>query len=398
MKFKSVHVQENVKVTDIKDALNRLKYKVTLTAYDINDDAWGTIYQIQVINFFSAPDPLIILTRPNNDEQPIDNYREALQIYNDCVKNYTNLVKAETRDFQDIDIYKTKIDYKITEAKCCGTCKWCQQRAQPKNDFIYGVSNKLECTNPLNETEYKFDMIHTDKYGHIHQTHHFPRPPFFKSPHEEHLGLRPNVEILGLCKNYEPRKSHIKLEPGDSISEIVNKCCNQFHKENINQEMADISANIITLLSTELDTNVVDTVSTHIATSISTELANKISDDIATGISTDLADTLSVNIATAISTDITTELTTTVVATVSTELANNLTDDVITVISTNITNELTTDIITVISTDLGETLSTDIIHKVGEKIEQQLTSNKLVIDGNHEEPIYEDIIVGGGTS
>jgi hypothetical protein len=44
MKFKSVHVQENVKVTDIKDALNRLKYKVTLTAYDINDDAWGTIY------------------------------------------------------------------------------------------------------------------------------------------------------------------------------------------------------------------------------------------------------------------------------------------------------------------------------------------------------------------
>jgi len=80
---------------------------------------------VQVVNYFTGPEPLIIFERPDVDEPQIRDINVALKIYNDCVKTYTDLVTAETRDYQDIDVYKSRIGYELTCPKCCATCKWC---------------------------------------------------------------------------------------------------------------------------------------------------------------------------------------------------------------------------------------------------------------------------------
>ena len=143
-----------------------------MTSYDISDDAVGMLYEIVVTNYFTSPDkePLVIMTVPEEgSSETITDYDEAVGIYNDLVKKYAALVKAETRDMQDIDIFKEKIGYEITCPKCCATCKYCnvyvdkdrkiEDRSLPwrpkKRPFERTI---LECTNPKNTKEYNFDL------------------------------------------------------------------------------------------------------------------------------------------------------------------------------------------------------------------------------------------------
>lgn len=102
-----------------------------------------------MINYFSTPNPLVIIDRPEPGEPPIYDYLYALNLYNEYVKTYTALIRAETRDFQDITIYKEKIGYKETKPACCATCQWCRKKVTP-GKYVYQDTGKLECTNPEN--------------------------------------------------------------------------------------------------------------------------------------------------------------------------------------------------------------------------------------------------------
>lgn len=252
--YKSVHVKETCKISEISDAFNQLKYKVIMSSFDIVDDGkYQLVYQIQVVNYFTGPEPLIIFEAPDLDEPVITDLKVATKIYNDCVQNYTALVKAETRDLQDIDVYKEKIEYKEICPECCATCKWCKSkfndeiihdkemyhfgpkdkfdpkihdreiqhfdpkelsskdRFDPKfnhksdkhehNDLLF--SRKMLCVNPKNIDEYKFDMYdclpddfarhtHEERHGHVLQPY-------------DHAILKLKLKVMpfGICKHYE---------------------------------------------------------------------------------------------------------------------------------------------------------------------------------------------------
>ena len=150
--YKSVHVKETCKIAEITDAFGQLRYKVEMTSFDIVDDGkYELCYQVQVVNYFYGPEPLIIFEAPEEDDPPIKDVKVATAIYEQCVKNYSSLVKAETRDFQDIDIYKEKIGYRETCPECCMTCKWCRA------DIHHIPAKKFHCSCPKNRAMFRID-------------------------------------------------------------------------------------------------------------------------------------------------------------------------------------------------------------------------------------------------
>ena len=55
----------------------------------------------------------LILEIPGRDEYELDPHK-AEYAFKVCVERYNSLVKAETKDFNDIDIYAEKIGYEKT--------------------------------------------------------------------------------------------------------------------------------------------------------------------------------------------------------------------------------------------------------------------------------------------
>lgn len=221
-KYPSVSVRETVKVSEIRDAFKNLRYKVALMSYNVYGfDGVRLAYQIDVVNCFSAPEELIIVSKPLDGEPLIFDYSYALKLYNEYVDNYTTLVKAETRDMQDMSIYADKVNYRITCPACCITCKWAQKRKTP-GDHIVKVTGRLECHNPKNVSEYNFD---TDS-GNSKHIPERPCPPYYKPNNDFKLTLHPNVQPFGVCDNYEPRKGGYVPVPGDSIINIIDNRIN----------------------------------------------------------------------------------------------------------------------------------------------------------------------------
>lgn len=194
--YKSVYVKETCKVAEISDAFGQLRYKVQMTSFDIVDDGkYELAYQVQVVNYFYGPEPLIIFEAPDVDEPPIKDINVANKIYAECVKNYTMLVKAETRDFQDIDVYKERIQYRETCPECCATCRWCKSGL--RNVVI---DRKLHCINPKNKIEFKTDIRPYD-YRHNYIEDHYGH----RVMPDDHatLDISPKVMPFGVCMNYE---------------------------------------------------------------------------------------------------------------------------------------------------------------------------------------------------
>lgn len=198
--YKPVHVLETAKMTEIRDAMGTLRYQVVLTGYDIDNNLEGIsptkAYMVQVNNCFYDEDaPLVIITVPNEGDPPLTDYPKAVEIYESYVTTYTSLVKAETKDIQDMDIYAEKVGYHHVSPECCATCKWCQEH---KDTRMPGHRRqKLECHSPKNVNEFNFDIdrrdspCHHDVYPHWHHPQLRPMPIF------------PYVKPLGLCDNYE---------------------------------------------------------------------------------------------------------------------------------------------------------------------------------------------------
>lgn len=215
-KVPTVKKTDSVKVVELRDAFNNLRYKVVMSSIDVAPDPkYGKLYEIEVVNCFSAPDPLVIVHRPEPEEAAINTAADAKKLFDSYVLAYENLIKAETKDFQDISTYKEGIGYELTKPACCATCKW-SRLALTENDYIYGVSGRIECTNPENCLDYDFNVEQSCKH-HGDGTYHKPDAAC-------KLVIYPNVHAFGKCKNYvEGWKDPYKPVAGDSIADIVDR-------------------------------------------------------------------------------------------------------------------------------------------------------------------------------
>lgn len=214
-RYKMVHTQENNKVADIRDAFNRLWFRVFLNGVEQSSAAFGMNYTIEVVNY-TVKDPvtgeitpLIILTIPDaGSVKPLTDFKKAMKIYDDCVQKYTSLVKASTRELQDIDVFKDKIGYKCASSlSCCATCEFLHKHrkitshAQLSGDVNEILDLDFECWNPENTIEYNFDVdVDMRKYPFEHLHGHLYRD-------EEHhkAVLKPAVKMLCICDNFKAR-------------------------------------------------------------------------------------------------------------------------------------------------------------------------------------------------
>lgn len=215
----NVDIKETVKVAEITDPFGNLRYKVALISYDdIDDGKYILKYRIEVINHFGPQEPLIIVQRPEFDEDEIYDYNKAIELYYYYVKSYSNLVKAETKDHQCIDIYKDNIGYQTTIPKCCATCKWSRKRVIHK-DFIYGVSGKLECVNPENCKKYNSTML--EPHYHHRHTHDMMHGHCYRHDDYAHDIIYPTVDPFGQCDYYVKAVKQQVPVPGQSITDFI---------------------------------------------------------------------------------------------------------------------------------------------------------------------------------
>lgn len=231
--YKAIHVRESTKITELCDALDNLRYKVILEPVQVldADDNLVTAYTVRVVSYFYGDEGIQVVPATGEPPIVIYDYDEAFNLYNKYVIDYKALLKAQTRDIQDIDIYREKIDYEDTCPRCCATCKWCKRFNSP-DDVIFGREGKFECWNPANEREFDFD----------YKDENFPRPdPRFDKPShfygekapphaielEEATAtkLHPVVQPLGVCKRYEVIEATPVPTPfpGESINSMINR-------------------------------------------------------------------------------------------------------------------------------------------------------------------------------
>ena len=82
-KINSVRLVDTVKVTEIRDAFNNLRYKVVMSSIDgtnktaLVDPKFSKYYEVEVVNCFSAPNPLVIVHRPTPEEDAINTAEAA---------------------------------------------------------------------------------------------------------------------------------------------------------------------------------------------------------------------------------------------------------------------------------------------------------------------------------
>ena len=284
-KQQTVSIEESTKVAEIHDVFGNLKYTISLNRYNTVDSNYKYKYEVQVVNNFSTTEPLIILTIPEKgSDEVIFDYAIADNIYKDCIKQYTSLVKAETRDFQDIDIYKEQLDYEITCPKCCKTCKWSfivpldKEYPNGQKDFIFGITGKLKCLNPENQKTFtKFSNFYPDLHCQFeHDPTYFmnnpvvnqrplsplpEHPPYYKEEDVNKLIVNPTVDEFGLCPKYVQKEDEYVPCPGDSLTALID---NHIH-DTIKKEMTgDISSQISAQLSSSISSVIIPAVGAEI--------------------------------------------------------------------------------------------------------------------------------------
>lgn len=241
-KVPSVHVSDTVKVTEIRDAFNNLRYKIVMSSIDgisntaLVEPKYSKYYEVEVVNCFSAPNPLVIVHRPAPAEEAIVKLEDAQKLFDSYVVAYSNLVKAETKDFQDICAYKEEIGYEMTKPECCATCKW-SRLAATGNDYVYGVTGRIECTNPANALDYDFNSEQNGLAACPKDT------PYYKPKFKGKLVMYPNVHMFGKCTKYEEdgRDPYLPIQ-GDSVADIIDRRTEAAYdelRETIQQNIAD---------------------------------------------------------------------------------------------------------------------------------------------------------------
>lgn len=159
-------LRETAKCVEILDPFGSLRYKVVLTSVDVVDETeLGKIskrWYVQVLNCFSAAGELIVVERPDpaTGEAPIRDGATAEKLFHEYVCAYRSLVRAETRDFQDLEVCREQAGYQNVQPECCATCKWCE-RNKPRGDFQFEASGRLECWHPSNSEAYMSPVVNS---------------------------------------------------------------------------------------------------------------------------------------------------------------------------------------------------------------------------------------------
>ena len=195
------HALEVLKVVNLFDAIGNIRYIVKLCSTKI-DDVFG--YKVKVILFYpnEQPDvnnPLFVI--PADPDTYEFDYNKAQNDFDTCVQRYDALLKAETKDFRDIDIYAEKIGYVDTTPECCRFCKWCQ-----KNEY----DGHYECHNIKNQRQYVF-MNDYPKHHKTHRIDSWQKLPWQKCnplcgdnyDRDKVNVIFPKVDEFGKCKNFE---------------------------------------------------------------------------------------------------------------------------------------------------------------------------------------------------
>lgn len=212
----STEVVETSKEVIISD-INGPRYKVQLESRPANNTI-GLGFQVRVINCLSTqPQPMS--TFPENNGWS-DDYHYVLKMFHICVQRYDSLVKAETQDFDNVDLYASKVGYKVICPCCCLFCKWhCPENLQKEDpynscyagDMPQSVPCMLRCFNPDNVKKFSFvpNMPHVDKKWWMHSHDGWQKLPWMDhAPIDDWADhkldpIYPKVSPFGQCKAFE---------------------------------------------------------------------------------------------------------------------------------------------------------------------------------------------------
>lgn len=199
---KDVDIKETSKTAEITDPFGNLRYRVVLTSFDVtDDDCYNRCYQIQVISYYGTSEEIIVAEQPIEDEDRIYDYEYALKVYDDYIKSYSMLIRAEHRDHQDIETYQDSIGYEKTIPECCATCKWCKKRPGPEHPHNVQYIEKLQCTCPENCREFEEDIVRAHE-PHRNRVEDMLGHKVFHKDFDCDI-IYPGVDPFGKCKNYE---------------------------------------------------------------------------------------------------------------------------------------------------------------------------------------------------
>lgn len=208
--FKQTQVIETSKEVIINDMKGNTRYSIQLVSQMLDDGHLG--FQVRVVHYWpngqQDEDSNPMLQIPEDHFDP--DYKKMEKVFSICVQRYDSLVRAETKDFNDIDIYADKIGYEKTKPECCAFCRWCR-----KSRWHCGHGEPmLECHNPKNQLDFNY-MVDIPDFpsGHCHRYRdNWQKLPWMQEDPFKRMPLRgdevldrifPKVDPFGKCKNFE---------------------------------------------------------------------------------------------------------------------------------------------------------------------------------------------------
>lgn len=279
--LKGVHVEESAKTVEIRDFKDNLRYKVVLSQEecDFPDvEPYALFWAVTVVAYvYGSENGLDILRINRKDNRPVSDYKWIQEQFDKCVRNYSDLVKAEVRDLQDISVYKDRIGYRLVKPECCATCRFAK-RACFKDDFRLGQSGRIECHNPKNGERYSYDMAEFDnprrRRPHDGMWQRLPwqrpgenRPP--PGPPPCPGTIFPIVEWNGLCDGYEERQRPYRPCPGDSVADMIDK--------KVDEKYRDISGDLSAYVDGRIDASLDESISSKIIPEVGKAIEGQLS-------------------------------------------------------------------------------------------------------------------------
>ena len=213
--FTRSQVIETSKEVIINDAVGHTRYAIRLVSEMQEDGHLG--FQVQVVHYYpsdSEEDNDLLMTIPEEGYE--SDYAKIEKAFDTCVQRYDSLVKSETQDFRDIDIYKDKIGYEKVEPECCMFCRWSRRMYGMHDEHCYSKDcTKLECHNPKNEKDFTYTVefprfLNRNAHRYCHDG--WQKLPWMKENPFKRIPLRedeilnrifPRVDPFGKCKNFE---------------------------------------------------------------------------------------------------------------------------------------------------------------------------------------------------
>ena len=229
MKQKTICIYDNEKSTVIADKIGNSRYVVQLsleqTTTDGNEESIDAVLGYVVkVHRMDGKERLPI------DRYPFEgfetDYAKAKHAFDSRVKKFAQIVEAETCDLNELDIYKERINYKLTSPKCCATCKW-HRRAIDMHSNNCQNSNSMtyECHNPQNQQVFMYSW-HSPEINRVHKPdckcddrYNWKKLPWQYDTYDrfDKRGELPlnktfvKVDALGICNSYTKMENNTDI-------------------------------------------------------------------------------------------------------------------------------------------------------------------------------------------